>query len=421
MNESYLLIEESKQLKGVLKVSGAKNAALPLMAATILTEEPCIIRNVPNLLDIKHMIELLTDMGKKIHQDKNTLYIEGPIKNKETREDIVRRMRASVLVMGPLIAKYKSGKVSMPGGCSIGARPIDQHLKAAKRMGVDIEIEQGFINLKASILNPIDFTFDVITVTGTENVLCMLSTIEEESILRNVAIEPEVINLVEALKQMGVDINIDEENRVATIKGSKYLKGFDIEVIPDRIEAGTFMVLAVATNSSVKIENVNVYHLKSIVDNLKLAGANVDILSKDSVLVSSKNSVINPLNIETSEYPGFPTDMQAQFMSLLSVAKGESSIVENIFENRFQHAQELARMGACITIHSKTAFVKGVERLKGAEVFSTDLRASAGLVIAGLMAEGKSIIRNIYHLDRGYDHIEQKLEKIGAKIKRVNA
>jgi len=421
MNESYLLIEESKQLKGVLKVSGAKNAALPLMAATILTEEPCIIRNVPNLLDIKHMIELLTDMGKKIHQDKNTLYIEGPIKNKETREDIVRRMRASVLVMGPLIAKYKSGKVSMPGGCSIGARPIDQHLKAAKRMGVDIEIEQGFINLKASILNPIDFTFDVITVTGTENVLCMLSTIEEESILRNVAIEPEVINLVEALKQMGVDINIDEENRVATIKGSKYLKGFDIEVIPDRIEAGTFMVLAVATNSSVKIENVNVYHLKSIVDNLKLAGANVDILSKDSVLVSSKNSAINPLNIETSEYPGFPTDMQAQFMSLLSVAKGESSIVENIFENRFQHAQELARMGACITIHSKTAFVKGVERLKGAEVFSTDLRASAGLVIAGLMAEGKSIIRNIYHLDRGYDHIEQKLEKIGAKIKRVNA
>ena len=421
MNESYLLIEESKQLKGVLKVSGAKNAALPLMAATILTEEPCIIRNVPNLLDIKHMIELLTDMGKKIHQDKNTLYIEGPITNKETREDIVRRMRASVLVMGPLIAKYKSGKVSMPGGCSIGARPIDQHLKAAKRMGVDIEIEQGFINLKASILNPIDFTFDVITVTGTENVLCMLSTIEEESILRNVAIEPEVINLVEALKQMGVDINIDEENRVATIKGSKYLKGFDIEVIPDRIEAGTFMVLAVATNSSVKIENVNVYHLKSIVDNLKLAGANVDILSKDSVLVSSKNSVINPLNIETSEYPGFPTDMQAQFMSLLSVAKGESSIVENIFENRFQHAQELARMGACITIHSKTAFVKGVERLKGAEVFSTDLRASAGLVIAGLMAEGKSIIRNIYHLDRGYDHIEQKLEKIGAKIKRVNA
>ncbi|GAB6077827.1 UDP-N-acetylglucosamine 1-carboxyvinyltransferase [Hydrogenobaculum acidophilum] len=421
MNEAYLLIEESKHLKGTLEVSGAKNAALPLMAATILTEEPCIIRNVPNLLDIKHMIELLTDMGKKIHQDKNTLYIEGPITNKETREDIVRRMRASVLAMGPLIAKYKSGKVSMPGGCSIGARPIDQHLKAAKRMGVEIEIEQGFINLKASMLNPIDFTFDVITVTGTENVLCMLSTIEEESILKNIAIEPEVINLVEALKQMGVDINIDEENRVANIKGSKYLKGFDIEVIPDRIEAGTFMVLAIATNSSIKIENVNVYHLKSIVENLKIAGANVDILSKDSVLVSSKNGVINPLSIETSEYPGFPTDMQAQFMSLLSVAKGESSIVENIFENRFQHAQELARMGACITIHSKTASIKGVEHLKGAEVFSTDLRASAGLVIAGLMAEGKSIIRNIYHLDRGYDHIEQKLEKIGAKIKRVNA
>ncbi len=419
MNEAYLLIEESKHLKGVLEVSGAKNAALPLMAATILTEELCTIRNVPNLLDIKHMIELLTNMGKKIYQDKNTLYIEGPITNRETREDIVRRMRASVLVMGPLMAKYKGGKVSMPGGCSIGARPIDQHLKAAKHMGVDIEIEQGFINLKAQKLNPIDFTFDLITVTGTENVLCMLSTVEEESILRNIALEPEVINLVEALRKMGVQINIDENTRIATIKGSKYLKGFDIEVIPDRIEAGTFMVLAVATNSSIKITNLNVEHLKSIIENLELIGAKVSILSEDSVFVTS-NGVINPIDIETSEYPGFPTDMQAQFMSLLSVAKGESSIVENIFENRFQHAQELARMGACIRIHSKTAIIKGVERLKGAEVFSTDLRASAGLVIAGLMAEDKSIIRNIYHLDRGYDHIEQKLEKIGAKIKRIS-
>ncbi len=420
MNDAYLLIEQSKYLKGTLEVSGAKNAALPLMAATILTEEPCIIRNVPNLLDIKHMIELLRDMGKKIYQEKNTLYIEGAITNKETREDIVRRMRASVLVMGPLIAKYKSGKVSMPGGCSIGARPIDQHLKAAKSMGVNIDIEQGFINLKAQKLNPVDFTFDMITVTGTENVLCMLSTVEEESILRNIALEPEVINLAQALQKMGVSIDIDSEHRTAKIKGSRDLKGFDIEVIPDRIEAGTFMVLAMATNSSIKITNLNIEHLESVIENLSLAGASVDILSEDSILVSSKDDVINPLHIETMEYPGFPTDMQAQFMSLLSVANGESIIVENIFENRFQHAQELARMGACITIHSKTAFIKGVKRLKGAEVFSTDLRASAGLVIAGLMAEGTSIIRNIYHLDRGYDHIEQKLEKIGARIKRVS-
>lgn len=421
MNEAYLVIEQSKHMEGTLEVSGAKNAALPLMAATILTEEPCIIRNVPNLLDIKNMIELLSDMGKKITMDKNTLCIEGPILNKETREDIVRKMRASVLVMGPLIAKYKSGKVSMPGGCSIGARPIDQHLKAAKKMGVDIEIEQGFINLKAKNLNPIDFRFDMITVTGTENVFCMLSTVEDESILRNIALEPEVINLVDALRQMGVLIEIDESERTAKIKGKKELKGFDIKVIPDRIEAGTFMVLALATGSKINIVNLNVNHIESVLEKLEIAGAKIDILSPDSVLVYPKEDKINPLYIETLEYPGFPTDMQAQFMSLLSIADGESTIVENIFENRFQHAQELARMGACITIHSKTAYVKGVKSLKGAEVFSTDLRASAGLVIAGLMAEGKSIIRNIYHLDRGYDHIEQKLEKIGAKIKRINS
>jgi UDP-N-acetylglucosamine 1-carboxyvinyltransferase len=421
MSDAYLVIEQSKHMEGTLEVSGAKNATLPLMAATILTEEPCIIRNVPNLLDIKNMIELLSDMGKKITMDKNTLCIEGPILNKETREDIVRKMRASVLVMGPLIAKYKSGKVSMPGGCSIGARPIDQHLKAAKKMGVDIEIEQGFINLKAKNLNPIDFRFDMITVTGTENVFCMLSTVEDESILRNIALEPEVINLVDALRQMGVLIEIDESERTAKIKGTKDLKGFDIKVIPDRIEAGTFMVLALATGSKINIVNLNINHIESVLEKLEIAGANIDILSPDSVLVYPKEDKINPLYIETLEYPGFPTDMQAQFMSLLSIADGESTIVENIFENRFQHAQELARMGACITIHSKTAYVKGVKSLKGAEVFSTDLRASAGLVIAGLMAEGKSIIRNIYHLDRGYDHIEQKLEKIGAKVKRINS
>lgn len=420
MNDAYLLIEQSKYLEGTLEVSGAKNAALPLMAATILTEEPCIIRNVPNLLDIKNMIELLSDMGKRIILENSTLYIEGPILNKETREDIVRKMRASVLVMGPLIARYKSGKVSMPGGCSIGARPIDQHLKAAKRMGVNIDIEQGFINLNATYLNPIDFRFDMITVTGTENVFCMLSTVEQESFVRNIALEPEVINLVEALKQMGVFIEIDKPNRTASIKGTRYLKGFDIEVIPDRIEAGTFMVLALATGSKIKIVNLDVNHIESVLEKLEIAGAKIDILSPDSVLVYPKSEKINPLYIETLEYPGFPTDMQAQFMSLLSMADGESTIVENIFENRFQHAQELARMGACITIHSKTAYVKGVKHLKGAEVFSTDLRASAGLVVAGLMAEGKSIIRNIYHLDRGYDHIEQKLEKIGAKIKRIN-
>ncbi|MFP3206684.1 MAG: UDP-N-acetylglucosamine 1-carboxyvinyltransferase, partial [Hydrogenobaculum sp.] len=348
MSDAYLVIEQSKHMEGTLEVSGAKNATLPLMAATILTEEPCIIRNVPNLLDIKNMIELLSDMGKKITMDKNTLCIEGPILNKETREDIVRKMRASVLVMGPLIAKYKSGKVSMPGGCSIGARPIDQHLKAAKKIGVDIEIEQGFINLKAQNLNPIDFRFDMITVTGTENVFCMLSTLEDESILRNIALEPEVINLADALRQMGVLIEIDELERTAKIKGKKELKGFDIKVIPDRIEAGTFMVLALATGSKINIVNLNINHIESVLQKLEIAGAKIDILSPDSVLVYPKEDKINPLYIETLEYPGFPTDMQAQFMSLLSIADGESTIVENIFENRFQHAQELARMGACI-------------------------------------------------------------------------
>ena len=418
MKEEHIIVEQSKNLEGIVEISGAKNAALPLMASTILTEEPCIIRNVPNLLDIKHMKELLISMGKEITQENDTIFIKGNIKNPETKEDIVRKMRASVLVMGHILARYKKAKLSMPGGCSIGVRPIDQHIKVAQNMGSSVNIEHGFIELEAKALNPIDFTFDMITVTGTENALCMLSVIEEESVLRNVAIEPEVINLIEALKQMGVDIKIDEGNRVIYIKGSKYLKGFDIKTIPDRIEAGTFMVLALATESKLKITKLNPTHLKSIISYLELAGAKINIFEKE-LEVYPKSQNIYPLNIQTKEYPGFPTDMQAQFMSLLAIANGDYIIVENIFENRFQHAQELVRMGANITIQSRSAYIKGVKELSGAEVFSTDLRASAGLVIAGLIAKGTSIIRNIYHLDRGYDHIENRLQKIGAKIKRI--
>ncbi len=420
MSEEYLYIETSKHLEGTLEVSGSKNATLPLMAATILTDELCVIRNVPDLLDIKHMKELLSHMGKNVYQENDVLYIEGSIKSLETKEDIVRKMRASVLVMGPLLAKYKKAKISMPGGCSIGVRPIDQHLKAAERTGFFANLEHGFIELEAKELKPIDFTFDVITVTGTENVLCMLSTIEQESTLKNVALEPEVINLIDALKLMGVKIELDEENRTIYLKGLSSLEGFDIKAIPDRIEAGTFMVLSFATGSRLKITNLNIHHLNSIISNLELSGAIVNIINDNTIEVYPKSHEIKPISISTQEYPGFPTDMQAQFMSLLSIANGQSIIVENIFENRFQHAQELIRMGADISIHSKTAYIKGVSKLSGAEVFSTDLRASAGLVIAGLMAEGSSIIRNIHHLDRGYDHIELKLQKVGAKIKRLS-
>ncbi|MFN3598840.1 MAG: UDP-N-acetylglucosamine 1-carboxyvinyltransferase [Aquificaceae bacterium] len=411
------LVEGGKPLRGEVRISGAKNASLPILMASILSEEVCLLNNVPDLLDTKTALELLESLGAEVEFQKGVAKIDPKgIKSFLAPDDVVRRMRASVLVMGPLLARFGRAVVSMPGGCSIGVRSIDQHLKVFERAGAHMEVKHGYINLELKEIKPVEYTFEVITVTGTENAFLLLSKCEKRSILRNIALEPEVIDLVEVLRKMGVQIEI--EGRTAIIRGNPYLKGFSHRVIPDRIEAGTFMVAGFLTGGDVILKDVRVEHLGSVIEKLKEAGANIEILGLNSLRVVGKGNIM-PLSISTTEYPGFPTDMQAQFMVLCCLAKGVSEIRENIFENRFQHVAELQRMGADIHVKDRLAIVKGVERLYGAEVYSTDLRASASLVLAGLVAEGSTLVRDIYHLDRGYERLEEKLKSIGATIERL--
>ncbi|MFN3870515.1 MAG: UDP-N-acetylglucosamine 1-carboxyvinyltransferase [Aquificaceae bacterium] len=412
-----LLVEGGRPLKGEVKISGAKNASLPILMASLLSEEVCVLEKVPDLLDTRTALELLEGLGAEVEFQEGTVKIDPKdIKSFVASDDVVRRMRASVLVMGPLLARFGKALVSMPGGCSIGVRSIDQHLKVFEKAGARIEIKHGYISLELEEIKPVEHTFEVITVTGTENALLLLSKCERRSILRNIALEPEVIDLVEVLRKMGAQIEI--EGRTAIIKGNSYLRGFNHRVIPDRIEAGTFMVAGFLTGGEVILKDTRVEHLGSVIEKLREAGARVDILSLDSLRVSSKGEIM-PLSISTGEYPGFPTDMQAQFMVLCCLAKGVSEIRENIFENRFQHVAELQRMGADIHVKDRLAIVKGVEKLYGAEVYSTDLRASASLVLAGLVAEGTTLVRDIYHLDRGYERLEEKLKGLGATIERL--
>ncbi|MFN4319222.1 MAG: UDP-N-acetylglucosamine 1-carboxyvinyltransferase [Aquificaceae bacterium] len=411
------LIEGGKPLRGKVRVSGSKNASLPILMASLLTDQVCEIENIPNLLDTRTALELLQSLGAEVSFEEGKVSINAKyVKSYEAPDEIVRRMRASVLVMGPLLARFGKAVVSMPGGCSIGIRPIDQHLKVFERAGVHIEIKHGYVHLELKKTKPVEYTFEVITVTGTENALLFLSRLEKRSILRNIALEPEVMDLVEVLRKMGAEIEI--EDRVAIIRGNPYLGGFSHKVIPDRIEAGTLMVAGFITGGDIELEDLRVEHLGSVMEKLKEAGADVEILSLDRIRVKGGKE-IEPLCISTMEYPGFPTDMQAQFMVLCCIANGVSEIKENIFENRFQHVAELQRMGADIRVKDRVAIVRGVERLYGAEVYSTDLRASASLVLAGLIAEGNTLVRDVYHLDRGYERLEEKLEKLGATIERL--
>jgi UDP-N-acetylglucosamine 1-carboxyvinyltransferase len=412
-----LLIEGGKRLRGSVRVSGSKNASLPILFATLLTKEPCTIYNVPDLLDTKTAFELLEHLGASTFYRASEAEVDpSGVHVYEAPHEVVRRMRASVLVMGPLLARFGRAVVSMPGGCSIGVRSIDQHLKVFERAGASISLKHGYVDMSIRRIRPVEYTFEVITVTGTENALMFLSGCEGRSILRNIALEPEVMDLVEVLKKMGVHIEI--EDRTAIIRGSKDLKGFVHEVIPDRIEAGTLAVAGFITGGDVVLEGLRVEHMGSVLEKLRDAGAVVDVLDLSRIRVRSSNS-IRPLSIATAEYPGFPTDMQAQFMTACCLAEGVSEITENIFENRFQHVAELQRMGADIHVRGRTAFVRGVERLYGAEVYSTDLRASASLVLAGLVAEGQTLVRDIFHLDRGYERLEEKLKKLGALIERA--
>jgi len=411
----YFVIKGGRPLRGRVKISGAKNAALPVMFATILTEEPCVITNVPDLLDVKNTILLLSELGAEVEFFNNKVLIHPSVNSFVTNQEIIRRMRASVLSLGPLLGRFGKAVVGLPGGCSIGARPIDQHLKFFKEAGAEVEIREGYVHVNLKKKRGVHFKFDLVTVTGTENAFLYLSSVPEESVLENIALEPEVMDLVEVLKKMGARIEI--EGRKAYVKGSEKLRGFVHSVIPDRIEAGTFMVGAVLTDGEILLENAKREHLEAVINKLKQIGG--DVSEENGNLKVYRKENLKPCDIETQVYPGFPTDMQAQFMALLSVAKGKSKIKENIFENRFHHAQELNRLGANITVRGNTAYIEGVEKLYGTEVYSTDLRASASLVLAGLVAQGETVVRDVYHLDRGYEKLEEKLKNLGAEIDRV--
>ena len=414
-----IIIKGGPSLSGEVVVGGAKNAALPILTASILAKGKFTFHNVPNLRDIDSIKDLLSTMGATVESNGHTVYIDTTgINHFEAPYEHVRKMRASILVLGPLLARMKKAKVSLPGGCAIGARPIDLHLSGLALLGADIKLEHGYVEAACKQLKGAEIYFDIPTVTGTENLMMAAVLAKGTSVLRNAAREPEIIALADVLIQMGANIS-GAGTAVITIKGVKKLKPVTATIIPDRIEAGTLMVAAALTQGDVKIKNCDPLHLKAIIHKLEKTGAEVQVFKKSVRVIGKKT--INSIDIKTMPYPGFPTDMQAQFMVLMSVANGFSVIAENIFENRFIHVSELCRMGTDITISGNHAMIKGVTELSGAPVMATDLRASASLILAGLAAKGTTIVSRVYHLDRGYESLEKKLTGLGAAIKRVPA
>ena len=423
-----LLIQGGKPLKGEIAITGAKNAALPILCAGLLSAEPITLHNLPDLQDVRTIIKILAQMGLKVTfpnpQDRSVVILDGSdIHTPEASYDLVKTMRASILVLGPLLARFGTAKVSLPGGCAIGARPVDQHIKGLKAMGADIHIQHGYIEAKfgknPSALVGARILTDMITVTGTENLLMAAVLAEGETILENAAKEPEVTDLAELLVKMGADIKGVGTDRLI-IKGVKRLHGAEHSIIPDRIETGTFLCAAGAMGeigADLMIKNARPDTLDIVIDKLKEAGLRIET-GPDWIHVQM-NQRPKAVSFKTSEYPAFPTDMQAQFMAMNAVATGTSRVTETIFENRFMHVQELNRLGAEIVIEGNTAMTEGVPNLSGATVMATDLRASASLVIAGLAAEGETLVDRIYHLDRGYDQMEKKLAAVGANITRV--
>jgi UDP-N-acetylglucosamine 1-carboxyvinyltransferase len=412
-----IYINGGKKLNGEVFVSGAKNAALPILAATLLSEGKHRIANVPRLADVTTFGRILQNMGVSFERQDNDILIDSAVLAKpEAPYDLVRTMRASVLVLGPLVARMGKARVSLPGGCAIGARPINLHLMGLRKLGATVEIEHGYVVARAQRLRGAHIYFDTVTVTGTENIMMAASLAEGETILENAAREPEIVDLANALIQMGAKIE-GAGSDIIRIQGVEKLRPMDYSVMPDRIETGTFVIAAAITNGAVTIKNCFPGHLEAVLAKVTEAGARV--AADGRTIHITGQSTIKPVNVTTLEYPGFPTDMQAQIMSLMSLADGTSIINETIFENRFTHVAELRRMGADIRTDGRTAIIKGVPRLSAAPVMATDLRASASLILAGLAAEGQTVISRIYHLDRGYDNIEQKLSALGADIKRV--
>ena len=417
-----LLIRGGRELRGEVPISGAKNAALPELCAALLTAQPVTLRNVPRLQDVATMLKLIRNMGVSAEvSDDGTVRIDaGPLNAPEAPYELVKTMRASVLALGPLLARFSRARVSLPGGCAIGSRPVDQHIKGLEAMGAEIAVEHGYMIASLAKgrtrLKGARITTDMVTVTGTENFLMAAALAEGETILENAAQEPEIPDLAEMLIKMGAQIEGHGTSRIR-IQGVEALHGCDHQVVADRIEAGTFLCAVAATGGDVVLKHGRADHLDAVIEKLCAAGATVTALA-DGIRVQSHGR-LQAQSFRTTEYPGFPTDMQAQFMALNCVAQGTAKVTETIFENRFMHVNELVRLGAKIQIDGKVAVIEGVERLSGATVMATDLRASASLVIAGLVAEGETVVDRIYHLDRGYDRMEAKLAGLGADIERI--
>ena len=418
-----LLIEGGTPLSGEIAISGAKNAALPLLCAALLTREPLTLTNVPALNDIGTMLKLLAQMGVKVEKvgvggtASNTVVLDASnLDNPVAPYEMVKTMRASVLVLGPLLARCGEARVSLPGGCAIGARPVDQHIKGLTAMGAEIAVEQGYVQARCPRLKGARLFTDMVTVTGTENLMMAACLAEGETVIENAAREPEVVDLANCLVAMGARIS-GAGTDVIRIQGVERLHGATHRIMPDRIETGTYLCAAAATGGDVRLTHTSASYLDAVIDKLMDAGCDIT-LERDAIRLKAP-ARLNPVSIRTSPYPAFPTDMQAQFMAINCVADGTAVIRETIFENRFMHAVELIRLGADIKIDGNTAIVKGVTQLNGATVMATDLRASASLVVAGLAAKGETLVDRIYHLDRGYERMEEKLIALGARVRRV--
>ena len=416
-----LLIKGKNELNGEITASGAKNSALPVLAASLLADSPMKVGNLPHLNDVTTMIELLGSMGIDImlNEDMDVYIDPSSIKNLNARYELVKTMRASILVLGPLLAKFNEARVALPGGCAIGSRPVNLHIEAMRRMGANISLEGGYINAKSEgRLKGSTIDFDPVSVTATENVLMAASLAEGKTVINNAAKEPEVVDLADCLNKMGAKIKGQGTDRIV-IKGVKALEGCDFSVIPDRVETATYLTAVAMTGGSIKIKRTRPDTVDSVLSKLREAGAVIES-GEDWVSLKMEKNRPKATSLSTGPYPSFPTDMQAQFIALNSIARGTATVTENVFDNRFMHVQEIARMGGKISLKGNTAIIEGIQSLVGAPVMATDLRASASLVLAGLVAKGTTQIDRIYHLDRGYERIEEKLRILGADIERIS-
>lgn len=416
-----LIISGGAPLNGTIRISGAKNAALPILAATLLADEPVTVCNVPHLHDITTTMELLGRMGVRLMVDENMNIEVDPSEISEfyAPYELVKTMRASILVLGPLLARYGQADVSLPGGCAIGARPVNLHINALEAMGAKIEVEGGYIRAKAKRLKGVTLFMDMVTVTGTENVMMAATLAEGTTVIENAAREPEVVDVANCLNSMGARISGAGTDTIV-IEGVDRLSGTTYSILPDRIETGTYLVGAAITGGKVMLKNTRPDILDAVLAKLQEAGAEIEA-GDDWISLDMKNQRPEAVNVRTAPYPAFPTDMQAQFTALNAIAEGSGTISETVFENRFMHVPELQRMGASLRLEGTTVISKGVKKLTGAPVMATDLRASASLVLAGLVANGETVVDRIYHIDRGYDCIEEKLAQLGANIRRVPA